>query len=70
MFLKALQEADKQKMMETYEDLVNHVFNFFQRLSKHPLKEIKASGGCHGNRKGVLCASTKPIPDAIMLRHN
>ncbi|MGE7929082.1 nucleotidyltransferase domain-containing protein [Lysinibacillus xylanilyticus] len=27
MFLKALQEADKQKMMETYEDLVNHVFN-------------------------------------------
>ncbi|MEY9979378.1 hypothetical protein ABH968_004356 [Lysinibacillus sp. RC79] len=45
-------------------------FNFFQRVSKQPPKEVKASGGCHGNRKGVLCASTKPIPDAIMPRHN
>ncbi|MGE8000295.1 hypothetical protein ACQKOF_16760 [Lysinibacillus sp. NPDC093190] len=23
-------------------------FNFFQRVSKHPLKEVKASGRCHG----------------------
>ncbi|KOS63211.1 hypothetical protein FJQ98_24515 [Lysinibacillus agricola] len=23
-------------------------FNFFQCVSKHPLKEVKASGGCHG----------------------
>jgi len=22
-------------------------FNFFQRVPKHPLKEVKASGGCH-----------------------
>jgi len=22
-------------------------FNFFQQVSKHPLKEVKASGGCH-----------------------
>ena len=27
MFLKALQEVDKQKMIEIYEELVNHVFN-------------------------------------------
>lgn len=27
MFLKALIETDKQKMMEAYEELVNHVFN-------------------------------------------
>lgn len=27
MFLKALQEADEQKMIEIYEELVNHVFN-------------------------------------------
>ncbi|WP_285395338.1 hypothetical protein [Lysinibacillus sp. fls2-241-R2A-57] len=27
MFLKALLEEDKQKMMEAYEELVNHVFN-------------------------------------------
>ncbi|MFJ8518637.1 DUF5412 family protein [Lysinibacillus xylanilyticus] len=24
------------------------VFNFFQRVFKHPLKEVEASGGCHG----------------------
>ncbi|MGE7690975.1 CD3324 family protein [Lysinibacillus sp. NPDC097214] len=23
-------------------------YNFFQRVSKKPLKEVKASGGCHG----------------------
>ncbi|MCL1702296.1 nucleotidyltransferase domain-containing protein [Lysinibacillus sp. Bpr_S20] len=27
MFLKALLEADKQRMMDAYEELVNHVFN-------------------------------------------
>ncbi|MGA3598930.1 hypothetical protein [Lysinibacillus agricola] len=27
--------------------LSDSVFNFFQRVSKHPLKEVKASGGCH-----------------------
>ncbi|QPQ31171.1 sigma factor [Lysinibacillus sp. JNUCC 51] len=31
------------------EDLVQDTFvNFFQRVFKHPLKEVKASGGCHG----------------------
>ncbi|TQR30052.1 hypothetical protein C7Y47_16325 [Lysinibacillus sphaericus] len=35
------------------ENLVEEMLNFFQRVSKHPLKEVKASGGCHGNRKGV-----------------
>ena len=27
MFLKALIETDKQRMMEVYEELVNHVMN-------------------------------------------
>jgi len=60
----------QQKSPPSIGSEMNAGLSYLQRVSKHPLKEIKASGGCHGNRKGVLCASTKPIPDAIMPRHN
>ncbi len=33
--------------MEQYYPLLNN-FKFFQQVSKHLLKEFKASGGCHG----------------------
>ena len=30
------------------------IFNFFQPVSKHRLKEVKASGGCHGFGSSLL----------------
>lgn len=39
-------------------------FNFFQRVCGHPLKEVKAFGGCYGIRKECFAGqSTMQIPE-------
>ncbi|MEY9977652.1 hypothetical protein [Lysinibacillus sp. RC79] len=46
---------DASKLTPIFVDYTNYnSFNFFQRVSKHPLKEVKASGGCHGIGKEFL----------------
>ncbi|KMY30411.1 hypothetical protein ACZ11_17110 [Lysinibacillus xylanilyticus] len=53
--LELAQQIDKTagKYDESGEFSFEH-FNFFQRASKHPLKEVKASGGCRGIGKEFL----------------
>ncbi len=49
-------------------------FNFFQRVCGHPLKEVKASGGCYGIRKEcfagkVQCRFQRIMPGYNYFRH-
>ncbi|MFJ8517396.1 hypothetical protein [Lysinibacillus xylanilyticus] len=38
-------------MIPLYGSIIWSYFNIFQWVPKHPLKDVKASGGCHGTGK-------------------
>jgi len=51
---EVVRETRKYVAFPSMDQLISPLINFFQRVSKHLLKEVKASGGCHGFGKEIF----------------
>ncbi|MGE7952575.1 hypothetical protein [Lysinibacillus xylanilyticus] len=54
IFTNTSTKSTNQYHDKYYGTEIKYTFNFFQRMFKHLLKEVKACGGCHGIGKEFL----------------